>query len=55
MESGKPIYMSVLFIVVAVCFVLFFVLFGNIVSLKIIKIAVTHFLYCTYIPVCGKL
>ena len=53
MESGKPIYMSVLFIVVVVF--LFFCLFSNIVSLKIIKIAVSHFLYCAYTPVCGKL
>ena len=44
MESGKPIYIFVLFVIVVVCL---FVLFGNIVFLKI-KLQLTHFLLCIF-------
>ena len=50
MESGKPIYIFVLFVIVVVCL---FVLFGNIVFLKI-KLQLLIF-YCAYSSVWGTM
>ena len=49
-ESGKPIYIFVLFLIVVVCL---FVLFGNIVLLKI-KLLLLIF-YCAYSSVWGTM